>query len=407
MNKKAIAGELLAVIIGVAIIIIVGGGTLLFGDQLLNYFSYLWEFKSPSKPLSENGLIRAELMHPKSVIVNDRYYYLYSIGPLQYHTGTKWINFPEGKKFKFNDKEMDPNLVREGVARFYFFTERKGSDVFDYSDAIYLKPVYYQSPISPRSIFDFLGYLNLDGEKKPGAIVGEVPAIRVTFNGKFSDGRGREVRELDATEKEEIIAWRDQILEGRDCEKFISIDGNNYRVKLLRNVGIYLVVDLYDAAIEEEPYLECSEASEINFVNNAQFRISFDNFIGVQGLYWGIPQRVVVQPGLGKDVNKGWYVMDNDGDYVFATHYDSDFKMSEAEQQDFLLGLEKIAPIFDRTFPRRDYSNVVVYSIRNAAEAEIYRPGDGQIDSGKDREQFKDILINNYNSAFEKVFVES
>ncbi len=101
-----------------------------------------------------------------------------------------------------------------------------------------------------------------------------------------------------ASIKDELIAWRDQILKGHPCEKYIRLL-NPAQPFSVEKQGKFLFVDLDKLATNPEPYQNC--APEIrdrsNWVNDAMIRLRYFDSDGVlTGIRWTIV-----------DGEQGWY----------------------------------------------------------------------------------------------------
>ena len=228
----------------------------------------------------------------------------------RYYDGTEWVDFPaDGKKVKLAGFDVGGEDIAPVFYK-YYRTERKGSkDIsLDGDLRLYLGTIdvfcsWSKSlPISP--LFGDCN-IKLDGSKIDSSFLRVVLRLKREQYNKaygttksfeqyyllFSDGKSyildakggktsyKEIKE-DYTDGQKqlfdfMTGWRDQILEGHPCEKFIELFDNNYRVK---QVDEYLLVDLNKPAEGQEKYGEgCfGKEGEIKYVNDKGFRISFE-----------------------------------------------------------------------------------------------------------------------------------
>ncbi len=357
-------------------------------------------FNQTKGTISQIQIVGISINHPSSLVSNFDVS-IQAASELQYYTGGSWVPFEKDKKVKINGGEFEPDGIKFALVDFYYRTERKGSGVFDYSDKINLKVQTWQNPSNPKSVFQPDGKMLLYGEFKPGKLgendeLGQ--SIEVTFKNDFS---GQGAGSLTGEQKKSIINYRDQILKGKACEKFLEIGGNKYAVRRGVALGeVYLFVDLGDPALGEEAYAKCTDKTDTSeeFVNVAQLGISFEAREGVTGLYWGD------KPGNKKGCLTGWYVLTESGDYLPASGFSAgEFKLSSIEQSDFISGLSAIVMRLDRS-GMNDYGAVVVYALNEDGSAgrPVYSPEDGQVDYSPEKTAMKDAMIEAYNSGVRK-----
>lgn len=163
---------------------------------------------------------------------------------LQRYTGSEWIAFgAEEKSFAFRGSNYDTTYLKESLEAYYFTNlERKGSKNIRLSDGSYL--VIDSTSVYPYGFRG--GYVTLEYEDPTTK---EIRVFYLSYGGTLYE----EPRQGEAIQQGKfvhavpsIVAWRDQFLEGGFCERFITLNGNDYSVRKinLNDKEAYLVVDL-------------------------------------------------------------------------------------------------------------------------------------------------------------------
>ncbi len=186
---------------------------------------------------------------------------------LMYFTGEKWRDIDsQSANFVLGNYEFAPKGLKESLEDFYFDTKRKPErfnislNEWRYWDVVRSSGIYENLVISPQIKNYFVN--------KPN--VGPYEYIELSFmdnTPKYTDYGSNPSPLFAKIEYEkypqavaQIIAWRDGILEGNKCEKFLSLkimekgvlSSKNYTV---RKVDGYIFVDLskpvYDGTTEK------------------------------------------------------------------------------------------------------------------------------------------------------------
>jgi len=196
-----------------------------------------------------------------------------------------------------------------------------------------------------------------------------------------------------------VVGWVDQILEGGEFERFVSliVDGEEtkYRVK---RIGRFVYADLSEPVGGEDKYSTRSylAGEEFDFVNVAEIYIDFEERGGVSGVYW------LHRPDEGKI---GWHVKKGN---VLSKSVAGDFYMP-GKQDDFYGGLLVVDDDLDQAF---DYDDVKVrLKDKDGRESEILDARDigdknDEIDTSEEHEIFINTILLNYNRQVEKVAKE-
>ena len=194
---------------------------------------------------------------------------------LMYFTGEKWrkIDIPKDKSadFVMGSYEFKPAGMKSSLEGFYFSTERKPKKlIFDINEWRYWEVTKLPNDLIRVNAF-IKNYLIDSGEFGPNGIIVNEKFV-VTRNDEFIIDSLNKVSgfrnsisnknnqyiplfvKIDYEKNEEkylkIIEWRDSILEGNNCEKFISFSNLNekkqksYKSYTVRKVDEYLFVDL-------------------------------------------------------------------------------------------------------------------------------------------------------------------
>ena len=181
---------------------------------------------------------------------------------LQYYNGEKMIKIDSGDgAFTLGSYEFNPDEVKQALGDFYFNTKRKPEQfnleingwrywrVYQDTSFIIVDPHTKNGFIGSKSTYDGnfavfdanIPYNSLDNSKRGGGSY-------ILWFESFDSYKSSPIFS-------KLITWRDSILEGGKCEKFIPLslmkDGvqetKNYNV---RKVDRYLLVDLNDPVYE-------------------------------------------------------------------------------------------------------------------------------------------------------------
>lgn len=289
-------------------------------------------------------------------------YYLSGNKNLSYYTGTTWIEIGKGE-MRIEQKTLDSVAVRDALARFYFSTPRIGRPVFGLEDN---RQMMVYIPSSQDSLkdntFNGKGSLSLLYGVREG-YAGDPRQSRLYFalDDKFyGDYDLNDAVSRSTSERDRLVAWRDQFLSGGPCQKTIELSfkqGDSFEthrylvVKVARPDGFYAYVDL-NAPIDGRGDLEkygddCFVDGSIissdaaNVVNTGSVYLSFVNQNDKRfhyEVFW-----MPLSNGLGK-----WYfVHDNDlsgtcRGWEYVKKGCSRVTLNDLEAQNFYLGLKAI-----------------------------------------------------------------
>ncbi len=207
-------------------------------------------------------------------------------GTLKYFTGEKWREIPIDKDFRIAGYLIKPSDVKERFYNFYVKEERRpGTFEIEVNHWRYWD-------VSSLDIYDWGRVLLISNTKKGYAGQGFYYAIGPVYSVFSRGGKlGEWVHmdydnslkyEVDAYkfifehEKsspafQNVIAWRDQILEGNSCEKFLTLNLKKDDLDVpkkftVRKLDNYIFVDLERPVLEGRPQewdnLDCFKISE-------------------------------------------------------------------------------------------------------------------------------------------------
>ncbi|MEK6847176.1 MAG: hypothetical protein AABY16_03355, partial [Nanoarchaeota archaeon] len=247
-------------------------------------------------------------------------------GDLKYFTGEKWRTIPIDKEvFKIGGYTFAPKTVKETFSRFYVDPQNRRPqrlvfevgqsknkwrywEVFSYSvgfNGVNINDILKNSYAGPQKIFT----LSLAND---GALNGGFERYLEDFS----------LNNIYTGDILKIVAWRDQILEGNSCEKFLILnlkkdDLDAPKKFTVRKIDNYIFVDLekpvFEGTLQKWDNVGCFSAptytdfDRSSWSNEATVQFSYTEKDGKNGLekVWWLPQ-------------SGWvYVShDTDGDDV-------------------------------------------------------------------------------------------
>mgnify|MGYP001612224803 FL=1 len=197
---------------------------------------------------------------------------------LMYFTGEKWrkIDIPKDNGgFVMGSYDFKPENMVLALSRFYFLSERRPSKLnLEINEWRYWEVVNGESKFSTVKINPHIKKIFIKNEKIPESNEYiDIDYANNRFYGKYSvsDIYTPFVAEIEYEKYPEkvaqVLAWRDSILEGEKCEKFLSLkvdekkQGEKEKSYTVRKVDNYLFVDLsksvYEGKSQEYDKLNC------------------------------------------------------------------------------------------------------------------------------------------------------
>lgn len=355
---------------------------------------------------------------------------------LKYFTGSKWAAVPKDKEtLKLGEISIDTRQTSDIIHDFYTKTSRKKEHTFyakdlsrklsiASSDAVFhfdkksyrpdnsganRQTKYYIDSGYYVQVFDAVpeGYISLEErDRRIGVLLSSDNKWYVQSRNVYK-GASIKQRKIYADFFESIKKWRDQILKDGDCEKFIELRIKEGDVEKEQKYEVegdypYLIIDLNEQVEGQEKYGLCADENEKISVNNAEIRITFKPRDGLNGLYWG--NESYTSEIISGERVKRWHVYDF-RNYLYRADSNSagEFRMSDAESANFLLGLRKIVSVFDQPddfliFAGNDYSNVGIYIMRDDEWRQIYY-FDGKVSSKKAERLIEGEIKKAYNAG--------
>ncbi len=218
---------------------------------------------------------------------------------LQYHNGEEWETISTEKDYYFTlgSYTFNPSKVRDALYNFYANTDRRPSSFqisvndWRYWGVSFSKPTQIYEPIRVK----------IDSLTKSGFADSEFKnSAFLDINNNFVYSSGNSADKIFSSEKnypsyQTSIAWRDSILQGKSCEKYLSLS-----LSLPKSDGVpkeflytvrrdyqYLFIDLdnyvLDSSNEKWKKIDCFKVEEYDdtlidrsdWINDAIVQINF------------------------------------------------------------------------------------------------------------------------------------
>lgn len=228
---------------------------------------------------------------------------------LMYFTGEKWrkIDIPKDNGgFVMGSYDFKPENMVLALSRFYFLSERRPSKLnLEINEWRYWEVVNGESKFSTVKINPHIKKIFIKNEKIPESNEYiDIDYANNRFYGKYSvsDIYTPFVAEIEYEKYPEkvaqVLAWRDSILEGEKCEKFLSLkvdekkQGEKEKSYTVRKVDNYLFVDLSkpvsegkddsykDGCLGVENYVDSKEILWDNIKPDIMFSFNFGTWHG-------------------------------------------------------------------------------------------------------------------------------
>lgn len=277
---------------------------------------------------------------------------------LYYYTGSKWKEIETNQeKFVLGDYGFDPGKVAIAFEDFYYSSGRRPIE------PIWQTPNFRLWRVSDSSLFSredsrFQPWLILDENPLPNyegekIYVDEfgysysLDSFLINYQDSIEEESpiqgfapprtGKYFQNVYQPIVEQGVAWRDQILKGKECEKFFRIEdiSGDYVVdRTDEYLHIELTVPIYSGAGEKWQDEECFTIPEIedvsNWINYAKVEIKFH------------PDRDSEVDTISWESNKGWSYVPENRDAIKMDSDDlpdSEYRLTREQQQDFYDGL--------------------------------------------------------------------
>lgn len=204
-------------------------------------------------------------------------------GKIHGYDGTDLPVIPEDHVFTVGIQEVSYKSLSDSFAAYYYGSKR---DAYKYIDLRNLNYDYeFEMMIGSGGVISpgLVGYIYSFNSE--GVIILVKSSDEKVNHGfgtfvfdhsgdlkftKTGDSSSKDIRQKGTALEQNVypviskgaILWRDAIIQGGICERYISISGNNYAVRSLD--GVYLVVDLGKPVVGEDKYtrtLSCTKVS--------------------------------------------------------------------------------------------------------------------------------------------------
>lgn len=367
MNRKAIVGIkvlIYGVVAFVVLFILTSAAAGKYND--FGLFVSLFGFNNSVEQFEGSGIVGYNLD-------NGGNSYFLSGASIYHYNGNEWVKVPN-EEMKIAGQIFNPGDFSREMTQFYFFTSR-------------FKKTWDFPGDSSREIladnawsigFGDSGFILFDIIPNNG-LSGETSQFYLGLDDKLYSEDKLITDEAYVSLIPKLVAWRDQILQGGGCEKFIEINGESYTV---RKQYPYLIVDLNNPASGEEKYNSCSDDFGKSFVNNYDLSVSF----------------------VFDKVRKNFLYKSEEDKWVYFGDQKDKFSFSEFDARDFYGGL---SVILDKAFKRSHSAfNARMFNFKTQdtiflnSEIKDYLDADGRI---KDKAGLLQTITREYNNRAEEI----